>query len=78
MKMDAPLKLKQLNVKEGVNVGAQGTTSVNETQADLTFFPSIGIVVVEKKGRSPVLVPVSNVRFMEAAPEPAPQPPTKK
>jgi hypothetical protein len=71
MKVDNsnPLKLKQLNVREGVTVGAMGTTSVNDTQANLTYYPAIGIVIVEKRDRPAVLVPLSNVRSMEVAPE---------
>ena len=73
-----PLPLSQLNVVSGVNVGAHGTTGVSDKQATLTYYPSIGVVLVEKAGRPAVLVPLSNVRSMEVVNAPAPQAQVKK
>lgn len=70
--------LAQLNVVAGVNIGAQGTTGISDKEAALTYYPSIGIVLVEKQNRRAVIVPLSNVRSMEVN-NPAPaQPQVKK
>ena len=68
------VSLAQLNVISGVNIGAQGTTGISDKEATLTYYPSIGVVLVEKQNRRAVIVPLSNVRSMEVPNAPAAAP----